>query len=168
MESSVAWSFAWSAIGYVLFLGIGVACLVIYNIYNDQTLRKARQKQEIELWRDSLLDDLDAKGLGTFAKSLKRPASLASASTITLAARVESPDRFSRSTLFDDGASIDKGNETKLSIPSILSAGSHDSTAREHPPELTALAAGNQEGERSASTRTFLDSVYSYSDSCLH
>lgn len=168
MESSVAWSFAWGAIGYVLFLGVGVACLAIYNIYNIRTLRKARQREKIQVWRDSLLDDLDAKGLGTAAKSLMRPTSLASSSTTTLAARVESPDRFSRSTLFDDSSIIDKGDETQLSMPTALSAGSHDSTARERPPELTALAVGNQDGEKSASTRTSLESVYSFSDSCLH
>lgn len=168
MQSNVAWSFAFGAIGYVLFLGVGVAYLVFYNFYNNLALQKARQRQEIELWRDSLVDNLDAKGLGTFARSLKRPTSLATTLTITLAARVESPNRCSRSSFFDDHSSIDKGNETQLSMPTILSAGSHDSTAREHPPELTALAIGNQDGGINASTGSSLESVYSFSDSCLH
>lgn len=165
MEPSRAWSFAFGAIGYVLFLGVGVACLVVYNIYNNRTLRKARQKEEDERWRDSVLDDRDAKELGTFARSPERPSSLA----ISLATRVESPGRHSRSSFSDDTISIDEEKkDTRLSLSTTLSAGSHDSIAGERPSELNALAVGHQDGDRSASTRYSLGSVYSFSDSCLH
>lgn len=118
MALSVAGSFILGTIAYGFFLGLAVAGLVTYNIWNNKSLQKARKAQEIKRCRDSLMDALNEKDLWRDSKATLI-STLAEAIPDT---PVESQDRFSKLS-FDDSLSID----TKLSLSTVKSAGSHNS-----------------------------------------
>lgn len=136
MGLSVAWSFILGAMAYGLFLGFGLAGLVVYNIWNNKILRKARDIQESERRRDSLMDDLNKKELWSNSKLAISSLGLPSDT------RVGSQGQLPKLS-FDDSFSINTRRITTLSMSTILSADVDDSR-EQGQQRSTALPLGSE------------------------
>lgn len=161
MELNVVWSFVLGGLAYGIFLGLGVAGLVAYNLWNNKCLLKAQQalEQEREYCRDSVLDDLNEKWMWRVSK-LSR---FSTSTGLAPDTRVESHDHVSRSSLHDNFG-INSRQSTTLSLSPTLSAGSHDSI-EENQQRVTTLTLDKEDDRKRFTDKLSMGGISTLSDS---
>lgn len=126
---------------YIIFLGVGVAGLVVYNIWNNRELQKARE----ERCRDSLMDALNDEKMWRDSKATMRSSNLP---VDTYDSQVGSKPKCSKVSFEDSLLSIDSLGDIDDSLSTIRSENPHDSMA-DFPHELASMSHNDEENGQS-------------------
>lgn len=128
---------------YIVCLGVGVAGLIAYNIWNNRDLQKARQRR----CRDSLMDDLNGEKMWRNSKWTTLSSTLP---VDNYDSQVGPKPEVSKVSFEDSLASIDSLGDAEDSLSTVRSEKRHDSRAAS-PHNLAAMSHSDENGHPRAS-----------------